>query len=632
MSVDHDSIKANDLFVEGKRLHDEGKYEEAVASFDKAIEIKPEFADVWNSKGEALRALKKYEEAIASYDKAIETDPKNADACVNKGFVLARKLHRHNDAIASFDKAIEIDPKNADAWNHKGNAIYYFSRFDDAIVCYDKATEIDPKEAYYYYNKGNALQELKKYEEAIASYDKAIEIDSQFADAWQTKAFALRKLERYDDAIVCYDKAIKADPENAAAWKGMRITLKKLGCPEYDTRCASCDHYPWTDVFISTMHTAHDDPPSWREDDQRDIYTKKKLRYEGYPTTGRYSVSHNQYKCKCECHNVPTIKKLMRFSLKRKVGSGSRHVMHVEKLAVCPFCKRSEFEDTVYDKINGMRSELLAEDAKATGAPEREYHFDYNRSYLVHGKNTSSSYRTVELTPCAGNHKHEWYKCKCGREICKISFRNYFGYEIDEDLFDNDLVDKSHYSKRTKALLGYTPDEERGTPVPVYATMETIEKVWGKMPMYRDNPYSFGWGSSSDFIHYYENETTRPKPLGVFDISGTPEHLRSIYLIAKKEHEEKLDREFMYEVYGIGDTTADKLLEKIGTADKVFSPTAEEIAKISDISEDRARRIRKKLDRHAKTRGQEYRDKKREDALLELKKYSFNYFYEENSS
>ena len=47
MSVDHDSIKANDLLVEGKRLHDAGKYEEAVASFDKAIEIKPKFADLW---------------------------------------------------------------------------------------------------------------------------------------------------------------------------------------------------------------------------------------------------------------------------------------------------------------------------------------------------------------------------------------------------------------------------------------------------------------------------------------------------------------------------------------------------------------------------------------------------------
>ena len=130
--------------------------------------------------------------------------------------------------------------------------------------------------------------------------------------------------------------------------------------------------------------------------------------------------------------------------------------------------------------------------------------------------------------------------------------------------------------------------------------------------MYRHPDYA-GWGPSSYFTFKYQDETTRPKPLGVFDISGTPEHLRSIYLIAKKRHEKELDLEFMYEVYGIGDTTADKLLEKFGTADKVFSATAEEIAKISSISEDRARRIRKKLDSHAKTRGQEYRDKKREE-------------------
>ena len=60
MSVDHDSIKANDLLVEGKRLYDAGKYEEAVASFDKAIEIKPKFVDVWSSRGDALLKLKKY--------------------------------------------------------------------------------------------------------------------------------------------------------------------------------------------------------------------------------------------------------------------------------------------------------------------------------------------------------------------------------------------------------------------------------------------------------------------------------------------------------------------------------------------------------------------------------------------
>ena len=128
------------------------------------------------------------------------------------------------------------------------------------------------------------------------------------------------------------------------------------GCPEYDTRCASCDHYPSTNVFTNTQYREHNTPPHWR----------RSVGYRGEEKP--FSAAHNQYKCECECHNVPTNKKLMRFSFKRKEGK-SQHVMHVEKLAVCPFCKRSEFEDSVYGHM--PRSELLAEDSKATGAPER---------------------------------------------------------------------------------------------------------------------------------------------------------------------------------------------------------------------------------------------------------------------
>nr|AIE99583.1 Isopropylmalate/homocitrate/citramalate synthase family protein (SKI3, TTC37) [uncultured marine thaumarchaeote KM3_115_A11] len=611
MSVDHDSIKANDLFVEGKRLYDTGKYEEAVASYDKAIEIKPEFADVWNNKGEALRVLKKYEEAVASFDKAIEIDPKNAATWMSKGIVLGRFLKRNDDAIVCYDKSIEIDPKNAVVWNHKANALGSLSRNDDAIVCYDKSIEIDPKNAIVWTNKGITEE---KHEESIASFDKAIEIEPRYADAWGNKAFALRKLERYDDAIVCYDKAIEIDPKNAETWKGMRITLKKLGCPEYDTRCASCAHYPWTGVFES--HT--------------DSYS--------------YGKDRSTIECKCECHNVPTNKKLVRFSLKQKQGE-SEHVMHVEKLAVCPFCKRSEFEDSVFHFLSSTYlGTLQEEDLKATGATKRGYGFDPNNYDAGRSRAGGSAY----LAYCAGNHRHEWYKCDCGRNICKVSFRNYFGYEINDRLFDNELVDKSHYSKRTKALLGIDGDELKGNqvyyrnriswiaPVPVYATMETIEKMWGKLPKFRGSEWKYnkngnmeygpwyggGYGYGSEvycaFLRNGGEQVTKPKPLGVFDISGTPEHLHSLFLIAKKHHENELNQEFMYEIYGIGDTTADKLLEKFGNADEVFSATAEEIAKISDISEDHARRIRKKLDRHAKSRGQEYRDKKREEPFSYL--------------
>ena len=179
------------------------------------------------------------------------------------------------------------------------------------------------------------------------------------------------------------------------------------------------------------------------------------------------------------------------------------------------------------------------------------------------------------------------------------------------------------------------PDE-----VPVYATMETIEKVWGKMPMYRNNPNPDGWGPSSYFLYKYQDETTRPRPLRAFDMSDATvsmEEMRDKFLKAKKLHEKQLEWRFVNEVYGIGEITTDKFLKKFRNADKVFSATVEKIAEVLGISESRARNIRKKLDEHPKEYDQEYRDKKRKKQFTYHDSRNPDYTYssesfEENSS
>ena len=63
-------------------------------------------------------------EAIACYDKAIEVNPEFSWAFYNKGIILT--AHGYNkEAIACYDKAIEINPQNADAYNNKGLSLYY---------------------------------------------------------------------------------------------------------------------------------------------------------------------------------------------------------------------------------------------------------------------------------------------------------------------------------------------------------------------------------------------------------------------------------------------------------------------------------------------------------------------------
>jgi CHAT domain-containing protein/Tfp pilus assembly protein PilF len=104
----------------GIALRNLGRFEDAIASYDKAIKIKSDFHQAWLNRGIALRNLGQFEEAIASFDKAIEIKPDNDSAWINRGAVLCDHLQRYSDAIASFDKAIEIKPDNDSAWLNRG--------------------------------------------------------------------------------------------------------------------------------------------------------------------------------------------------------------------------------------------------------------------------------------------------------------------------------------------------------------------------------------------------------------------------------------------------------------------------------------------------------------------------------
>ncbi len=56
-------------------LYHLGIFSEAITSFDKAIEFKSDYYEVWYSRGVALNNLEQFSEAIASFDKAVEIKP-----------------------------------------------------------------------------------------------------------------------------------------------------------------------------------------------------------------------------------------------------------------------------------------------------------------------------------------------------------------------------------------------------------------------------------------------------------------------------------------------------------------------------------------------------------------------------
>ena len=123
------------------------------------VKLQNKSSEDWFAEGNQLFDLQKYEEAIASYDKAIAIKPDYHEAWYNRGFALGR-LKKYEEAIASYDKAIAIKPDFYEAWNGRGVALWYLQRYEEALKYYEKAISIKPDFEIGINNRNDLLRQL----------------------------------------------------------------------------------------------------------------------------------------------------------------------------------------------------------------------------------------------------------------------------------------------------------------------------------------------------------------------------------------------------------------------------------------------------------------------------------------
>src|SRR5262249_40518604 len=92
-----------------------GRYDEAIKNYDKAIELKPDYAIAFNNRCFAYYAKGEHDQAIRDCDHAIRLDSKQANFFVSRGNVL-RKKHDYDQAMADYNEAIRLDPDNVNAY------------------------------------------------------------------------------------------------------------------------------------------------------------------------------------------------------------------------------------------------------------------------------------------------------------------------------------------------------------------------------------------------------------------------------------------------------------------------------------------------------------------------------------
>lgn len=183
------ALPSSDVRVKASLLHQlaiafemKDNLTKAVTTYDKAISADPSFSWAYNGRGVALTKLRKYEDAVHSFDKAIETasetDVKStAMEFKNRGIALDY-LGRFDEAIASYDEAIRRDPSFASAHFHKAITLRENGQYENALEAFGEAIKQNPRDAEAYKLRGDIYEIMGKTAEAAADYDRANRIKS----------------------------------------------------------------------------------------------------------------------------------------------------------------------------------------------------------------------------------------------------------------------------------------------------------------------------------------------------------------------------------------------------------------------------------------------------------------------
>ena len=115
-------------------MSEQFRLDDAVASFEKALNLRPDYTEAHVNLGNVFKEQNKLEEALSCYQKALETDPKLLEILYNLGLVYT-SLGRVDEAFNSLRRAIKENPQDGKAWGAWADclAAYPFSSVDNDL-------------------------------------------------------------------------------------------------------------------------------------------------------------------------------------------------------------------------------------------------------------------------------------------------------------------------------------------------------------------------------------------------------------------------------------------------------------------------------------------------------------------
>lgn len=211
----------------GALLVGHGRDVDAVLRFQAAVRGAPDLRDAWVKLGNAQARAGQFEEALAAFDRALELSATDA-ATLRKRAAALINLGRGEEGVSDLERAVELDPADRQAWTLLAELRQAAGDPQAAVATLQAALEAMPaasERVSLHVALGDLQRAARRFESAAREYLKALRVDEQHVPALSRLASLLGELREFDRAAEVYGRWIAVEPDSRQARMGEASAL-----------------------------------------------------------------------------------------------------------------------------------------------------------------------------------------------------------------------------------------------------------------------------------------------------------------------------------------------------------------------------------------------------------------------
>jgi tetratricopeptide (TPR) repeat protein len=225
--------EGEEYLQQGRKYRESGDYLRAIESDKESISVRGS-SEAYNELGLSYLALKRNSDAVLAFQKAIQLKPNGAELQYNLASAYF-EMGQYEKSKTSVNASLRLNPDDVDVINLLGDIHFRLKEYPQAIAQFQKSTRLKPS-SYANNELGLIYLELKQNPNAVTAFQEAIKQQPSDFVLHDNLAKAYLDMGQYEKSKMSVREALRLKPDNPEAINTLGVA--ELGLKEYEQAVA----------------------------------------------------------------------------------------------------------------------------------------------------------------------------------------------------------------------------------------------------------------------------------------------------------------------------------------------------------------------------------------------------------